>query len=195
VTTIWKTPTVLADLNDLAKQAMTGTSGRGGRRPGAGRKRKDGTKNIAEKTIVSCVEVRDVDTLLAEGVPPPLLPDRAHSLDDHGAIDFNMPDDPVALFAGAKARKEAALAAKAELEFRVKSGQYLPRDAIKSGMATVFQSVAQSLRSIPDSLERKLGMPPEVAEQVGISIDEILGDLAAELEKLHLKNHESTFQD
>ena len=46
---------------------------------------------------------------------------------DMGSLSFSLPDNPVALYAGAKARKEVALAAKAELDFRIRSGAYLPR--------------------------------------------------------------------
>ena len=98
------------------------------------------------------------------------------------------PANPSSLYAGAKARKEAALAAKAELDFRVKAGMYLPREAVKAALATAYQTVAQTLRSIPDNLERKLGVSPEIAEAVGLAIDESMGELAYALERIHTEN-------
>ena len=106
---------------------------------------------------------------------------------DMGSLSFSLPDNPVALYAGAKARKEVALAAKAELDFRIRSGAYLPRDAVRSASAKAFQAVAQALRAIPDNLERKLGIDPTIAEFVGTAIDEAMGELAHELEQVFLQ--------
>lgn len=181
---------MLTDVDELSRRAVTG-DGRGGKRPGAGRPRKDGSQ--PQKVIPKPdFEVRTPEEILLHGTPPPLVTD---GTTDMGAIDFTMPNNPVALFAGAKARKEAAHAAKAELEYRVKAGMYLPREAVRSAMATAFQAVAQSLRSIPDNLERKLGVTPELAEAVGVSIDEAMGDLAHELEQIFIENNALSRQD
>lgn len=179
---------MLTDLESLAAQAETG-DGRGGKRPGAGRPRKDGKRSSKTPVEKPDFEVKTPAELLESGPPPAsdLVPPE-DSTDDAGAISFVVPTNPGALYAGAKARKEAALAAKAELEFRIKSGQYLPREAVRSALATAFQSIAQSLRSIPDNLERKMGVSSEVAEAVGLSIDEAMGDLAYSMEQIHLEN-------
>lgn len=181
---------MIADLSDVTKQVLSGKGGRGGRRPGSGRPRKDGKPKANQPPIESPVEVRSVEALLTDGPPDSLLPPA--DIEDTGAIDFRVPDDPVALFAGAKARKEAALAAKAELDFRVKAGQYVPRDAVRDAQAKAFQSIAQTMRSIPDNLERKLGLDPVAAESVGALIDAALGDLAETLEEIYLANYESS---
>lgn len=97
-------------------------------------------------------------------------------------------NDAHIIYAKARAKKEAHLAQMAELEYKIKSGEYLPRDEIRQGSATAFATVAQSLRSIPDTLERKYGIPPEVAEKVGLLIDDAMADLAEQLERLHLEN-------
>lgn len=83
-----------------------------------------------------------------------------------------------------KARNERAKADLNELEYKIKSGQYVPRDAVKQAAATAFASVAQALRSIPDSLERKINLDPAVAEKIGFTIDEILDSLASDLEMM-----------
>lgn len=182
---------MLTDLDSLTKQAVTG-DGRGGRRPGTGRPRKDGTKRAPEHGPVG-FEIKTPEQLLADGPPPPLVippadDENDNNASDMGAISFVVPQNPGELYAGAKARKEAALAAKAELDFRVKAGLYLPREAVRSALATAFQAVSQSLRSIPDNLERKLGVSPEIAEAVGISIDEAMGELALAMEETHVEN-------
>lgn len=82
----------------------------------------------------------------------------------------------------AKARKEAALAEKAEMELLVAKKQYGDRAAFRQAVATVIASFVQTARSIPDNLERKLGLSPEVTQQVGNMIDEALDNLADELE-------------
>jgi len=183
---------MLTDLESIQTQVENTGDGRGGKRPGAGRKRKDGGKTKADAAadaIKPGFEVKTPKQLLAEGPPPAsdLVPP-ADDGSDMGAISFVVPQNPGALYAGAKARKEAALAAKAELEYRVKAGQYLPREAVKTALATAFQSIAQSLRSIPDNLERMQGVTPEIAELVGTAIDEAMGDLAMEMEKIHNEN-------
>lgn len=179
---------MMADLSDLVGRLPDG-DGRGGRRPGAGRKRADGTsKHKPEKPDF---DIKTPEQLLAgEEVPPPLV-DSAADDDggglgdaDPGALKFTTPANPAALYAGAKARKEAALAAKAELEFRVKAGMYLPRDAIRAANARAFQSVSQTMRSLPDLLERRFGLQPEVTDAVSAAIDESLGDLAAAMEEI-----------
>lgn len=175
---------MLTDLEELARKA-TAQDGRGGKRPGAGRKKKDGT-NSATVQIDPGFEIQTADELLLNGTtPPPLLGDPST---DMGAIDFSMPDNPIALFAGAKARKEAAQAATAELNFRIKAGMYLPRDSVRSSVATAFQVVVQTLRSIPDNLERRFGIQPEVASDIGAAIDEAMGELSMALEQIHTEN-------
>lgn len=176
---------MLTDLETLADRA-TGGDGRGGKRPGAGRPKKDGKRSSKTPPVESSVEVRDVDAVLNDGPPPPLgIPTPPVVTVDAGAIQFVLPDNPGALYAGAKARKEAAEAAKKELEYRIKAGQYLPRESVKRALAEAFQAVAQGLRSIPDNIERKLGVTPEVAEAVGLYIDEAMADLSYALEQIN----------
>lgn len=176
---------MLTDLDDIAAQIPG--DGRGGKRPGAGRPKKDGARSSKTPPVKTDIEIRTPDELLADGPPEDkLVQDDPNS--DLGAISFVVPTNPGALYAGAKARKEAALAAKAELEFRVKAGLYLPREAIRSALAEAFQTVAQTLRSVPDNLERKLGATPEIAEAVSAAIDEAMGELAYAMEQMHNAN-------
>lgn len=182
----------LTDLDKLADRASSTKNGdlRGGSRPGAGRKRGSTAKQLKEKAAAAAmgapdVEVRSVEQVLDEGLPPPM-----DLSADAGALAFKILDNPSAYYSTAKARKEVAQASKAELEFRVMDGQYLPREAIRSALAEAYQAVAQSLRSIPDNLERKLGITPEVAEVVSTAIDEAMGELAYAMEQMHTKANE-----
>lgn len=91
-------------------------------------------------------------------------------------------------YTAARAKKEKALADMAELEYEIKSGNYLPREDVRQAIATAFATVAQTLRSIPDNIERTLGVSAEIAEEVGKLIDNSMEDLSIELEKIHLEN-------
>lgn len=87
-------------------------------------------------------------------------------------------------FEEARARNESAKADLNELEFKVKSGEYVARSAVIQATATAYATIAQTLRSLPDHLERRLALAPEVAEEVGRQIDEALGELAAVFERM-----------
>lgn len=82
-------------------------------------------------------------------------------------------------FDKARARNEAAKADQNELDYKIKSGEYVSRDVVKQVSAQAAASIAQTLRSIPDNLERK-GIEPKVCLQISEVIDEALNDLADE---------------
>lgn len=94
-------------------------------------------------------------------------------------------------YAEARARREAAaadkeevLAKKAVLDYEVQQGNFLPRDAIISATARAYATLAQGIRSIPDALERRLGLDPAVCVKIGELQDEALAGLHIELEKM-----------
>ena len=89
-------------------------------------------------------------------------------------------------YTASRAKKESFAAKMLEHNFNVESGKYVPRAEVQRAAAVAFATVSQTLRSIPDNLERRLGISPEVAEQVAFQIDEIMGDLADDLEKMHV---------
>lgn len=105
---------------------------------------------------------------------------KSREVEDRVAAELE--DDGYVPLAKARARKESALADKAELEFKRMSGEYIERAAVREACATAYAALAQALRSIPDNLERRAGVAPEIAEQVGDVIDETLADLAAQFE-------------
>lgn len=81
-------------------------------------------------------------------------------------------------YAAARARNESAKADLAELEFKVKSGQYVDRAAVRQAAATAYATCAQAIRTIPDNLERRLAVAPEVAQAVSEQIDAALASLS-----------------
>lgn len=81
------------------------------------------------------------------------------------------------LYNASRARKEAADANLKELDFKVKTGQYVSRAAVIEASATAMSNLAQALRSVPDGLERK-GLEPRFCEIVGSAIDTALQEAA-----------------
>ena len=66
-----------------------------------------------------------------------------------------------------------------EFNLAVKQGQYLPREAQQQAAATALAVLTQSLRSIPDNVERTLALEPEVVEAIALQIDAALAEVAA----------------
>lgn len=85
-------------------------------------------------------------------------------------------------FARSRARKESALADMNELNYKIKAGEYVERAAVREASATLLATLAQSLRSLPDNLERKFHLPSDVAEEVEKVIDGALAALASDME-------------
>lgn len=82
----------------------------------------------------------------------------------------------------ARARNEAAKAELNELDLKVKTKAYLPREAFVEASATAIATFAQACRTLPDALESK-GIPSDVCEKVSEAIDAALTSLADELDK------------
>lgn len=76
-------------------------------------------------------------------------------------------------------------AALKQLEYDKRRGALVERSDVRQASATAFSTIAQALRGIPDNLERRLGIAPEVAEEIGLLIDEALAALADELQAMH----------
>lgn len=95
----------------------------------------------------------------------------------------------------AAAIKEEVLAKKATLEYEVQQGNYLPRDAIISATARAYSALAQGIRSIPDMLERRLGLDPMVCVRIGEIQDEALASLHTDLEKMMYQDDENGEQN
>ena len=92
----------------------------------------------------------------------------------------------------AKARKETALADLHELDYKVKSKQYVSRQAVRQASATAMATLAQTARSIVDHLERR-GVPPDVCGKVDDAITDALAETAKALERIY--RSESAFDE
>ncbi len=120
----------------------------------------------------------------------PVNPDKINGgkRDGAGAKDKATQDATRAahiLYTKSRAKLEQQKALMAELDFKIKSGEYVPREDVRQATAKAFSNTAQTLRSIPDNIERKLGVDPVVAQDIGEQIDQILNTLATELEEMH----------
>jgi phage terminase Nu1 subunit (DNA packaging protein) len=90
-------------------------------------------------------------------------------------------EDVFVEYSKARARLEEARANLGELDYRIKSGQYVARAAVRQAAATAFATAAQAIRSIPDNLERRLAIEPALAASIEEVIDETLAEVSASL--------------
>lgn len=104
--------------------------------------------------------------------------------------DYERPVERVD-YEAARARHEAAKADNAELEFKIKSGQWVERAVVRQVQATAYATISQTLRSVPDNLERR-GVPVDICERVGLYLDDALNDLADAFEMLAGEEEGST---
>lgn len=99
------------------------------------------------------------------------------------------PEETYKKYAEGRAKKEQYLGETTELEYRRKAGMLVPRDDVKRATATAYAHISQTLRGIPDTLERKLALPPEAIEAVGRLIDDAMDTLSVELEAMCEKSY------
>lgn len=142
-------------------EVLDAIPGYGGRRAGSGRKTKQFREQV--EAINRGKESADL-------------------FGDDAAAGATQAQSTTAEYNRAKARKESSLADMSELAFKIKSGEYVEREAVRAASATLLSSLAQSLRSLPDNLERKFNLSPEAALAVSDVIDAALSDVADGLE-------------
>lgn len=80
-----------------------------------------------------------------------------------------------------RARHERIKADERELNLQIKRGQYVLRSAVRDAMAMCLATLAQGLRSLPDDIERRLSVAPEIVEAVESAIDARLAEIAGSL--------------
>ena len=56
--------------------------------------------------------------------------------------------------------------------------EYLPRAAYQEATATLLSMLAQGLRSLPDTIERKFNVPTDVLQLIEAAIDDALNEVA-----------------
>ena len=95
-----------------------------------------------------------------------------------------VPSDDRLDYEAARARNESAKADLNELDLAIKRGEYVPRAEVQAATATALSALSKTLRSVPDNLERTLGLSPDIAQEVGRQIDAALDDMATRFEEL-----------
>lgn len=58
-------------------------------------------------------------------------------------------------------------------DLQILDRELIPRSEVERDVSTAWAAVASDLRSIPDKLERRIGISPLVAEQIEIELNEI----------------------
>lgn len=84
----------------------------------------------------------------------------------------------------ARAKNEGIKAAINDIKLRVESKQWVNRSDVSEEMSKAVAAFAQTMRSLPDKLERKHGLSPAIASVVSEVIDEALNSLADEFAKV-----------
>ena len=84
----------------------------------------------------------------------------------------------------AKTKHELVKIAERELNLSIKQGLHVERAAVRQAQATALALLTQTLRSIPDNLERRLALPAAALDAIGEEIDRSLATLAETFRKL-----------
>lgn len=63
-------------------------------------------------------------------------------------------------------------------------GELVPVEDVERVIATAFAAIAQELRALPDNLERRFGVPGDVAERVEEGVFRVMDELADRLSVL-----------
>ena len=82
-------------------------------------------------------------------------------------------------------RKNLATAKLQEHQLKVRAGEYLPRESVKSASARAFQQCAQVIRGLPDAVERRTGATPAIIDQIERTVDNVLDELSADLQRMY----------
>ena len=83
--------------------------------------------------------------------------------------------DPYITLAKAKAKREIFKAHMAEVEFQIKTSELYERGEVLRVIRTAIAVFAEQMRSLPDKLERSVGLTPSQAE---LAEDEVNNQLA-----------------
>lgn len=83
-----------------------------------------------------------------------------------------------------RARHEKIKADERELKLSILAGKHIPREAVRQASPAALAVLAQSLRAIPDNLERTLSLDPQVAEAIAEGIDAALAEVALALKAM-----------
>jgi len=96
--------------------------------------------------------------------------------------DWKPPPEKVDLDAE-RALHEKIKRQRAEFDFEVQKGAYVPREVVRQATATIFSGMVQTLRSLSDNLERQ-GVAPEVCVKVDAAVNEVLAQIGQDLQMI-----------
>lgn len=82
-------------------------------------------------------------------------------------------------YAAQRARHEKLKADQREIAVEVERGRLLYKEPIEQASATALAVLTQSLRTLPDNLERVCGLTPEQAELAAQQVDAALTEVSA----------------
>lgn len=71
-----------------------------------------------------------------------------------------------------------------QFDLEIRKGLHVEVAAVQQATATAMAALAQSLRSLPDLLERRCGLQPAAVRLVGQTVDEVLASAAASLQAM-----------
>lgn len=89
--------------------------------------------------------------------------------------------DPYRTLAVSKAKREMYKAHLAEIEYRLKSAELYERGEALRAIRTAVAVFAEQMRSLPDKLERAVGLTPAQAELAEEEVDNQLAELRNKL--------------
>ncbi len=90
--------------------------------------------------------------------------------------------NPSVIYAQAKAKLETCKAQMAELDYRQRRGELLEAKDVELLATRLHAFLAQSLRGLPDNLERQLGLSPDQVQMVQDYTDSLCLEIR---ERLH----------
>lgn len=170
---------------------------------GPGRPKKDGTPNKSERELTYEHAVKPVEMPLgfdpfADDDVPLIIEPITATTEDIAKLAANAVDRQMELdMAGLNAKQKLALrydiaktnevsfkALAEELKFRVNSKRYVDREAMRQAQAWAWAELSQTFRSIPDTIERRLGCTPMMSQQIGDMLDDAMNDLSEKFEKM-----------
>jgi len=92
--------------------------------------------------------------------------------------------DSYGVLAEAKAHREVYKAKMAEVEFRLKTAELYERAEVLRVVRTAIAVFAEQMRSLPDKLERSVGLTPAQAELAEQEVDAQLEELRSKLSRI-----------
>jgi hypothetical protein len=125
--------------------------------------------------------------LVVEAAAQGLLPPHDPLFDE--PLNFSPKEQEFIDLGKEKAQHERAKRLNQELDYSIKIGKFVPRDAVAQASATAMAAFVQTMRSVSDNLERRNGVDAHTCSLVDEAINVALDTLADEFQKLCEKHY------